>query len=312
MASAGASARASPCRLKLGRRKVDFGRDEADETSMLDHELIAKAAAGLEPLPPTVNRLASAIAREDGGLGEIEEIVSLDPVLTGRVLNAANSAAETRGPKIAAVRGALLKMGSGRVLALALGGALVRRLRRQMPGYGLSEGALWRHAVASSAAVELLYGVSRIRIPSEAFASALLHDLGQIVLAQFLDPDLRRRLAEAHADGLSTRAAEVEILGLHNGEVGALVVSEWRLPEQIGRAIAFAGTASGGDDPLFDVVHLSHVVAGRIGEYPGMPADDLTLDQQVLDRVGVTRSGLDAVLVQLQGRLGGVLRLYGA
>jgi HD-like signal output (HDOD) protein len=280
-------------------------------TSMLDQGLIAKAAAGLEPLPPTVNRLASAIARDDGGLGEIEEIVALDPVLTGRVLNAANTAAETRGPKIGTVRSAILRMGSGRVLALALGGPLGRRLRRPMPGYGLSEGALWRHAVASSFAVELLHGVSGTPLPTEAFASALLHDLGQIVLTQFLDPDLRRLLAEAREDGLSSRAAELEILGVHDGEVGALVAQEWRLPERIVRAIAFAGTTAGGDDVLFDVVHLSHIVSGRIGEYPGMPTTDLALDPGVLDRAGIARSAVDAVLVQLKERLGGALRLYG-
>jgi HD-like signal output (HDOD) protein len=283
---------------------------EGHGIEMLDHGLIKRAAAGLEPLPPTVNRLASAIASESGGIREIEEIVSLDPVLTGRILNAANAAAATRGPRVGTVRGALLKVGSGRVLALALGGPLGRRLRRQVPAYGLSEGALWRHAVASSLSVELLSALSASPVPGEAFASALLHDLGLIVLAQFLDPELCRLLDEARGDGLTSRSAELEILGVHHGEVGALVAQEWALPERIVRAIAFAGTTAAGDDVLFDVVHLSHVVAGRIGEYPGMPTNDLTLDPEELQRTGIAPADIDAVLVQLKGRLAGMLRLY--
>jgi HD-like signal output (HDOD) protein len=284
----------------------------SSRTSMLDHGLISKAAAGLEPLPPTVNRLAAAVARADGGLGEIEEIVSLDPVLTGRVLNAANVASNTRGPRVATVRSALLKMGSGRVLALALCGPVGRRLRAPVPGDGLSEGALWRHAVTSSFAIDLIGVAGRIALPTEAFASALLHDLGQIVLAQFLDPDTRRLLAEARDDGLSSRCAELEILGVHHGEVGALVAQEWQLPERTVRAIAYAGSTVGGEDLLFDLVHLSHVVAGRIGEYPGMPEKDLALDPALLERTGITLAAVEHVLAQLAGRLAGALRLYDA
>src|SRR5438034_11501729 len=69
MASALFRARRSPA-LKPGRKKADFGLVPGVlGESMLDQGLIAKAAARLEPLPPTVNRLATAIARDDGGLG---------------------------------------------------------------------------------------------------------------------------------------------------------------------------------------------------------------------------------------------------
>jgi HD-like signal output (HDOD) protein len=279
---------------------------------LLDHALIMKAAAGLEPLPPTVNRLASVVASDDGGLLEIEQIVALDPVLTGRVLKAANAAAEARGPQVGTVRAAVLKMGAGRVLALAMGGPIGRRLRRQVPGYGLSEGALWRHAVTSSFAVELLATACKAPLPSEAFAAALLHDLGQIVLAQFLDPDVRRLLEEARHDGLTSRAAELELLGVHHGEVGALVAQEWNLPERLVRAIAFAGSTAAGEDPLFDMVQLSHAVAGRIGEYPGMAESDLAVDPALLARTRLDPAGLDGVLVKLRERLDGALRLYDA
>jgi len=277
---------------------------------MLDHALIAKAAAGMEPLPPTVGRLAAIIIREDGGLGEIEEIVRLDPVLTGRILNVANAVPATRGAAIGTVRGAITKLGAGRVLALALSGPLSRRLQRPVPGYGLSEGALWRHLVASALAVELLAGMSRVSVPPEAFAAALLHDLGQIVLAQFLDPELRRLLSLAREQGASSREAEIEILGVHHGEVGALVAQKWRLPERIVQAIAFAGSSAAGEDVLFDVVHVGHVAAGRIGEYPGMPARDLQLDSDLLERVGLGRAAAELLQMHLKERLGDVLRLY--
>lgn len=277
---------------------------------MLDQAIVIKAATGIEPLPPTVSRLAAAMGREDYGLREIEQIISYDPILTGRLLRIANSAALSSGAPIASVRAAILKIGAGRVLSYALTGPLSKQLQRPLAGYGLGQGVLWRHLVASALAVELLDGTTKVRVPAEAFAAALLHDLGQIVMAQFLEPKLMRLIEIAKEQGLSSREAELEILGLHQGEVGALVAQEWRLPDRIVRAIAYAGTTVNGEDVLYDFVHLGHVLAGRIGEYAGMPERELEILPDVAARVGLDTDGVEPVLEKIEERLGEVLRLY--
>src|SRR5262245_45003505 len=146
--------------LKEAKNRVD------ESSEMLDQTLVTKAAAAVEPLPPTVSRLASAMGREDYGLREIEQIIAYDPVLTGRLLRIANSAALSTGPPIANVRAAILRVGAGRVLSYALSGSLSKQLQRPIGGYGLGQGVLWRHLVASALAVELLDGVAKQRVPS--------------------------------------------------------------------------------------------------------------------------------------------------
>ncbi|MFN8602367.1 MAG: HDOD domain-containing protein [Candidatus Binatia bacterium] len=277
---------------------------------MLDQVLVTKAAAGIEPLPPTVSRLASAMGREDYGLREIEQIIAYDPVLTGRLLRIANSAALSTGAPIASVRAAILKIGAGRVLSYALSGPLSKQMQRPIAGYGLGQGVLWRHLVASALAVEMLDGTTKVRVPSEAFAAALLHDLGQVVMAQFLDAKIMRLIELAKEQGLTSREAELEILGVHQGEVGALVAQEWRLPDRIVRAIAYAGTTVNGEDVLYDFVHLGHVLAGRIGEYAGMPDKELEILPEVAERVGLLPESVDPLLEKIEERLGEVLRLY--
>ena len=277
---------------------------------MLDQVLVTKAAAGIEPLPPTVSRLASAMGREDYGLREIDQIIAYDPVLTGRLLRIANSAALSTGAPIASVRAAILKIGAGRVLSYALSGPLSKQMQRPIAGYGLGQGVLWRHLVASALAVEMLDGTTKVRVPSEAFAAALLHDLGQVVMAQFLDAKIMRLIELAKEQGLTSREAELEILGVHQGEVGALVAQEWRLPDRIVRAIAYAGTTVNGEDVLYDFVHLGHVLAGRIGEYAGMPDKELEILPEVAERVGLLPESVDPLLEKIEERLGEVLRLY--
>jgi len=278
---------------------------------MLDHAIVIKAASAIEPVPPTVSWLAAAMGREDYSLREIEQVIAYDPVLTGRILRIANSAALGTGAPIGNVRAAIMKIGAGRVLSYALSGPLGKQLQRPVAGYGLGQGVLWRHLVASALAVELLDGATRVRPPAEAFTAALLHDLGQVVMAQFLDPKLMHLIEIAKEEGLSSREAEVAILGVHQGEVGALVAQEWRLPDPIVRAIAYAGTTENGADPLYDFVHLGHVFAGRIGEYPGMPACELEIPPEVAERVGLRDEAVEPLLEKIEERLGEVLRLYG-
>ena len=91
----------------------------------------------------------------------------------GRLLRIANSAALSTGAPIASVRAAILKIGAGRVLSYALSGPLSKQMQRPIAGYGLGQGVLWRHLVASALAVEMLDGTTKVRVPSEAFAAAL-------------------------------------------------------------------------------------------------------------------------------------------
>jgi len=278
---------------------------------MLDHDVIARAAASLEPLSPTASRLTALIAREDVGIREIERAVALDPALTGKLLRVANSAAHGRQTAVGTVQAAVLHLGIGRVFSLAVAGSVRSRAQRALPELGLSEGALWSHLVASALAIEVLPGVIRVPIPPEAFTAALLHDVGKIVMVRFLDAETLRFLAEACALGPEegTRA-EREVLGVHHGEVSALVAQEWRLPEPIVHAIAYHAFPDEAEDLVCDLVHVADVAATRIGMPAGSAPLDVALQRGPAERLRVTKAAFDDLLPRLGERFAEVSRHY--
>ena len=89
------------------------------------------------------------------------------------------------------------------MLALTLGMTVRRQLLDSLPQYGLSEGDLWRHSVAASLAAELLTQRAPRRPPAETATAALLHDLGKLVMARFLDRGLLGQLQDAQDGGLN-------------------------------------------------------------------------------------------------------------
>ena len=58
-------------------------------------------------------------------------------------------------------------------------------------------------------------------MPPDSFTVSLLHDIGKLTLSRFLDSDHLRWLAAAREQGgESSLRAEIEILGVHHGELG--------------------------------------------------------------------------------------------
>ena len=168
---------------------------------MLDQSALVRAAYALDPLPASVSRLATLVARENWTVKEAEEVIALDQALTVKLLRLANSAAGASRIEIATVGDALVRMGVGVVLSMATGSSVQRLIRVGLPEYGLSEGDLWRHSVAAALASEAAARVCQTVVPPESFTAALLHDIGKLVLVQFLDPEL---LATWERPGLET------------------------------------------------------------------------------------------------------------
>ncbi|MFZ4584028.1 MAG: HDOD domain-containing protein [Acidimicrobiia bacterium] len=232
----------------------------------MDLDALAEAAACLEPLPASVTRLASLVSNGDPDLAEIAEIVGYDQALTASLLRSANSSWSASRTSITTVRDAVIRLGYGTVLSLALGVNVRKRMQQSLPEYGLAEGDLWRHSVAASLAAEVMPRHTRVRIPNEATTAALLHDVGKLVMGRFLDAAVLETLERAQEQGgVSRRVAESEILGVHHGELGGLIAQSWGLPEAITQGITYHHDPDECAEPITLAVHVADVIAKTIG-----------------------------------------------
>jgi HD-like signal output (HDOD) protein len=278
---------------------------------MLELNSLVEEASHLEPMPASVTRLADIVRREDSRLEDIVELIALDQGLTMSLLRAANSAASGGSRRITVVKDALLRLGAGAVLSLAIGRRIRKQMSAAMPSYEVAEGELWRHSVASALAAELALPFCKVRIPPESFTAALVHDVGKLVLVRFLDPEHLRFLRRARDEGeLLSLQAEAEVLGVHHGELGELVVQRWELPEAISKPLAWHHTPNEDAGVTADVVHLADVVAKHIGA--GRSSDDgpPTLDEGAAGRLGITAEGMEKLCRKTAENFEGVLRRY--
>jgi HD-like signal output (HDOD) protein len=267
-----------------------------DIFGLVDLDALVARANALKPLPETTVRLAQLIGSGKASVQEIANVVAFDPAMTLRLLKVANSAFSGGGAIINA-RDAVTRLGTGQVLAMALASAISRFMQKEVPYYDLAECQLWRHSVAAALAAEAIYGRCREPVPPESFAAALLHDIGKLVVAQFLNPELQRYIDNARLSGkLGVREAESQVLQVTHGEIGGIIAQHWNLPERIVKGIIYHDNPEAGDEMVCWVVCFANHAAKLVESRFGGPAFDESFPANVLEELGLAPEAMAEIL----------------
>ncbi len=280
---------------------------------MIDLDALAQAAACLEPLPVSTLRLARLVCSggDSPDIARVVEVVQFDQALTASLLRAANSSWSASRSEITNVHDAVVRLGTGPVFSMALGVQVKGRLAGAVPEYGLGEGDLWNHSVASSLAAELVVRMSPRQLPLETVTAALLHDVGKLVMSRFLSSDLLELLETSRSAGLTRMEAEADVLGVHHAELGGLILQCWALPEGLVRGVTYHHQPDVSINPVAYGVYLADVAAKRlIGE------DDDNADPEMLasalGELELTESDFDEIGALIETRFAEVLEQFAA
>jgi putative nucleotidyltransferase with HDIG domain len=275
------------------------------------HQLVAKAY-DLEPIPMSGTKLANLVADPESTLESITEVVSLDQALTGRTLRAANSAASAARSTITTVKDAVVRLGRSTMLTLGFGTKVRRQLQQALPEFGLAENMLWRHSVAAALVAESMGSMCKVAIPPESYAAALLHDIGKLVLARFLDADLLSFLQRAQNEGrCNPLEAEMEILEVNHAELGGLIARHWGLPNTIALGVQYHHTPTDELPLVCHVVCVANILAKTV-----LPETEAPPPYPEDHRASFLKLGVDAQLEKritaaVSARFTKVLELFG-
>jgi putative nucleotidyltransferase with HDIG domain len=275
------------------------------------HQLIAKAY-DLEPIPMSGTKLANLVADPESTLESIVEVVGLDQALAGRALRAANSAASAARSPITIVKDAVVRLGRSSMLTLGFGTKVRQQLQQAVPEFGLAENMLWRHSVAAALTAESMASLCKVQIPPESYAAALLHDIGKLVLARFLDPDLLSYLQRAQNEGrCHPLEAEMEILEVNHAELGGLIARHWGLPNTIALGIQYHHTPTEEHPLVCHVVCVANELAKKVlpdtEAVPPYPEDH----QASFDLLSISSDLEKRICEAVNARFAKVLEMFG-
>ena len=233
------------------------------QSQQISADALAETARSLPPLPNTTSQIIAILGDPLFEVSDLIKIIALDQVLTAKLLRMANSASSAASRPASTVGEAIVRLGSGAIMALALSASGKPSAETNLTPFGLTTESYWRHCVASVAAADELASRRIARFGSGFSAAALLHDFGKLILTQHLTPERIELMSEfvGTHPGLNFIDAEREILGVDHAVAGAMVTRHWNLPEEISLAIENHHNPTNWEHDLWNGIILANQIA---------------------------------------------------
>jgi HD-like signal output (HDOD) protein len=192
-------------------------------------------------LPTTVTKVMELCNNPQVSPADLNHVISLDPVLVGRVLKLINSAYYGLDQHITSLVRAIIMIGINTVKNLALSTAVMENFSPKKKIQGLDMEGFWRHSLCVGVTAKLLAVKKGIdpKQREEYFTAGLLHDLGKIPINAVLHKDYVLTLSAADRDRTSLFLAEAANLGLDHCTTGAAIVKAWKLEGPVGDAVMY-------------------------------------------------------------------------
>ena len=181
----------------------------------------------LPSLSSVVVEFLELVRREYFTAKDFETVISKDQALVARLLKVANSGLYGRSRTIHSIPEAVVLIGleSLKKIVFAVSAeGLTRRRLEHYPYY--PDHGFWVHSLGIAHVARVLAEASpRANLRGEeAFVAGLLHDVGKLVIDEFLEPS-----GNIHV----TRQEERAAVGLDHAELGGFILRQWNLPESI-------------------------------------------------------------------------------
>lgn len=218
---------------------------------------IDRAIESLRPVPQAALRILRLIEEEEYDIRLLTAEIRKDQVISARTLQLANSVMFASRSRIESLDHALMHLGVNLLSKFVIAAALEGFFSQTGSGYSLCKGGLYHHAVGAAAVAEMLARRTGAARPGQAYTAALLHDIGKVVLDQYIAaayPLLYRNLCLQ--PGTDFTREEARLFAVDHTQVGHRLAERWSFPEAIAAAIRCHHR------PEADVVHpaLTHIV----------------------------------------------------
>ncbi len=198
-----------------------------------------KISGNLPSPKGTVLKVMQLSEHNNVPLPELIAALNTDPVMIGRLLKVANSAAFVRSrPAVALTPDVLMSIGLNTVHQVALTFALVAEYRRgQCKAFDYDRH--WSRALACGAAMQQLGMQLRLAPAGELFTLGIMSTIGQLSMAT-LHPDAYSELIREHGHPYDPRMSEAEsqLFGYTHLEVAAALLRDWGLPAMFCEAVS--------------------------------------------------------------------------
>jgi putative nucleotidyltransferase with HDIG domain len=260
-------------------------------------ERILKRIEFLPPFPVTVMKALALLREPEVTVDRITEVIRFDQSVAGNLLRLCNSSYYGLRRPIMNIREAVVLIGNRHLQRILMITGARPYFEAGKPGYEARTGELWSHALAVSVISGRIMNMVGEVDPDRVFLSALLHDVGKLVLSEFIEQEYLAVVSSRETEQDSFLQTERKVLGTDHANIGSRILTLWNFPEEVTVAVAkHHDPWREGDSPLDDIVRLADTLALSMGY--GTSVDGLAYRgcAEICRRRNIGRDLLDSVM----------------
>lgn len=272
--------------------------------------LIQKYISNMPSLSTTVTKVMEVCNTPSTSPNDLNRVISLDPVLTAKVLRLINSAYYALPDRVTSLTRAIIMLGINTVKNLALSTAVLETIGGDSSFPALTVDDFWTHSITVGVTAKLLAGINGIpiKVREEYFVAGLLHDLGKIPLNNRFPEEYLQAMELTEKDHSPLYQAENKILGMDHTLVGGMIADKWQLNPNITDSLCFhhmPEAAEEESEKLVTTVTLADMYANILVAVPlEEPIPEEPSAEPLLEKLGVSWDHLselrDTVLEEIE------------
>ena len=267
--------------------------------------------ANLPSLPTIAMQVLDLAQKPEVDIAEIARIICKDPALSSKLLRTVNSSFYGRSQAVSTISHALVILGLQSVKTLVLGFSLVTNLSKNK-SKGFKHITYWKRSIFAATAARTIAGKIGLVQQEEAFLTALLMDIGMLVLDQVLG----EQYGEMHAKAATHEelvVVEQEAVGMNHADVGGILAAQWKLPPLLSAPIAFHHAPDQVEDASLRKLTELVAMSGRCADVfvNEQAADSIAAVRKMGQQIGgMSEADVDALLDDIGKRTKEVANLF--
>ena len=263
--------------------------------------LLKRMEQNLPTLPQVAWQTMRLLENPDSTARQLEQMISRDQAIAGRVLRLANSAYYGLSKRISSLSHAIVILGFGTIQSLVMAAAYQSLHRAER----VEEKLLWEHALAVSMVCRTLAVEFDYRELEQASTAGLMHDIGKVIMNQHLGKKYLEVFDAVKAGGTTFLEAEADSVGITHTDVGGMVVHKWSFSPALVEAVFLHHNPRSAkeDEVLCAIVSLANDICVKLGVGPeSMPDLDL-VGQDASSLLGLTEQDASDLIEQARDKL---------
>jgi HD-like signal output (HDOD) protein len=251
---------------------------------LMEKELLKKKIQSiiqLPALPAIAIEIINMVEDPRTSASMLGRVISKDQVLTAKVLKIANSPFYGFSRKIATIDFAIIVLGFDTLKEVVMSVSLISSLSKKLTREFNSR-QFWDHSIACGVIARALARNHGYRVIGEVFIAGLLHDIGILIINQYLFNEYKEIVKLIKQEKISLEDAEMRVLGVTHGEIGSWLAEKWNFPGQLVDTIAFHHHPIQSEQyrEIVSIIHMADVLCQKLDNGYFELEKDINLDTQ--------------------------------